>query len=377
MKKAIILTHPLQLNYGGLLQAFALQKVVERMGVDVVTDKNACQRYSGNGKFTKYAKNVVKTVLNLFGKRYVTISQLKTISQNTDRFIRNYIKTTDFFKGKNIPPQKVISKYDIFIVGSDQIWRKKFMNVQAYFLNFIRYDDTKTKIAYAGSFGTDNLSEWTQEDIDTCKKLAPKFNAISVREDSGANIFDKYFNIRVPQVLDPTMLLNREDYLDVIETVDKKHREKVLLCYMLNNTDPKKIELIQYVADKMSLNPMFVMPEEDLTPHTENIQKCIYPSVSHWLSGFRDAEFVLTDSFHGTVFSIIFNKQFVCIDSVSRGSARFASLLKMFNLEDRLINSPHDFNEDLITKKIDYEAVNVIMENMKKKSFDFLKKALQ
>ena len=146
------------------------------------------------------------------------------------------------------------------------------------------------------------------------------------------------------------------------------------MCYVLDKT-PEKSAIINSVKEKLNLRTLEVMQEEPLTLETKDISKCIYPSVSKWLSGFRDASFVVTDSFHGTVFSIIFNKPFICIGNQMRGLTRFTSLLKIFGLENRLIFSQKDFSEKLL-ENIDYEKVNSIKQQWQSKSIEFLKENL-
>ena len=122
----------------------------------------------------------------------------------------------------------------------------------------------------------------------------------------------------------------------------------------------------------MGLTLLEVMPEEIFNKHTKDISKCIFPSVSKWLAGFRDASFVVTDSFHGTVFSIIFNKPFISIANKKRGVSRFTSLLKIFGLENRLISSREEISDHLLDG-IDFDRINDIKEEWQKKSLGFLK----
>ena len=373
MKRVLILSQPLHNNYGGLLQAFALQKVVKNLGFEVITNnvmlrakqKITVKRVVRFG--INLAKRIVKTIL-----RYKTLTpqQYKIVAQNTGRFANKYIDNQHI----EYLSEKEINEFDIFIVGSDQVFRKRWSNVTKYFLEDLKDRNDKIKLAYAASFGTDDLSEWTQEEIETSKTLALKFKAVSVREDSGVDIFRNEFNVKAEHVLDPTLLLEKEDYLKTIDEEDSTIRHDILMCYVLDKT-PEKSAIINSVKEKLNLRTLEVMQEEPLTLETKDISKCIYPSVSKWLSGFRDASFVVTDSFHGTVFSIIFNKPFICIGNQMRGLTRFTSLLKIFGLENRLIFSQKDFSEKLL-ENIDYEKVNSIKQQWQSKSIEFLKENL-
>lgn len=370
MKRVLILSQPLHYNYGGLLQAFALQKIVKELGFEVVTNS---AKLKSKHRITlkkvynfclRKAKNMAKFIL---GYNRMTPQKFKIISQNTQRFIDRFINEESI----DSLTEEQINKFDIFIVGSDQVFRKYYSPVTAYFLEDLKDRNDKIKLAYAASFGTDDLSEWSQEEIDICYDLAPKFKAVSVREDSGVEIFNKFFNIKVELVLDPTLLLEKEDYLETIDEEDMPTQSNVLMCYVLDKT-PEKIQIINHVKNKTGFDLLEIMPKESFNKNTKDISKCIYPSVSKWLAGFRDANFVVTDSFHGTVFSIIFNKPFICIANEERGLSRFTSLLKIFGLEDRLIFSPDEFSENLLNT-VDYEKVNLIKQNWQEKSVSFLK----
>ncbi|MBR2200606.1 MAG: polysaccharide pyruvyl transferase family protein [Bacteroidales bacterium] len=364
MKRVLILTHALHNNYGGLLQAFALQKTVKKLGFHAVT--NDC--------YVKRKRNIFKTCLNLakrivkmlLGYSLLTKEKQKTISQNTQKFIDKFIETQHI---ENLTDD-IADEFDIILVGSDQVFRKAYVDVTQYFLQSLECRDDKTKIAYAASFGTDDLSEWTQNEIEICKTLAPKFKAISVREDSGVEIFKKYFDTKAELVLDPTLLLEREDYLKTIDEEDIVVKNNVLMCYVLDKTS-EKTHIINQIKEQTGLNLLEIMPEETFNKNTKDITKCIYPSVSKWLAGFRDASFVITDSFHGTVFSIIFNKPFVCIANKERGLSRFTSLLKIFGLEDRLIFSQEDLSKNLLDN-IDYNKVNSVKREWQAMSIKFL-----
>ena len=365
MKRVLILTHALHNNYGGLLQAFALQKTVKKLGFHAVTNNCYLNR---NRSIFKTCLNLAKRIVKmLLGYSVLTKEKQKTISQNTHKFIDKFIETQHI---ENLTDD-IADEFDIILVGSDQVFRKAYVDVTLYFLQSLKDRDDKTKIAYAASFGTDDLSEWTQDEIEICKTLAPKFKAISVREDSGVEIFKRYFDTKAKLVLDPTLLLEKEDYLKTIDEEDSAIKDNILMCYVLDKT-PEKTHIINQIKNQTGLNLLEIMPEETFNENTKDITKCIYPSVSKWLAGFRDASFVITDSFHGTVFSIIFNKPFVCIANKERGLSRFTSLLKIFGLENRLIFSPEDFSERLL-KNIDYEKVNEIRQEWQRKSVDYLK----
>ena len=373
-KKVIILTLPLENNYGGLLQAYALQKVVSDMGFDVYTDRNACKNKTWKNFFLRFYLPLRYKQLQLCGKKVITPKMRQVQYQKLVRFIDENIKTVDFFKGRDNPRRKDIEKYEVYVVGSDQIWRKKYVRVKSYFLDFLKGKDNICRIAYAASFGTDNIDEWNDEDKKVCGSLIQKFTAISVREKDGVAILKKQFETHATLVLDPTLLLTKEIYnrLDGVEKIPR--RNKLLFCYVLDLNEDKK-NLINHLKEEYELEQVLF-----ISPKMENIDKnlpvdFVYPSMAEWISGFRDAEFVFTDSFHGTVFSILFNKDFICYANKTRGLSRFESLFESLEINVKLIFNSQDYNK-CHPIKIDYTKVNEKLNLLRRDSMSFLSKSL-
>lgn len=226
-------------------------------------------------------------------------------------------------------------------------------------------------MAYAASFGTDHLSEYSKAEIGIALECIKLFNAVSVREETGIRLCRDYLKTNAVHVLDPTMLLNKNDYLKLIEDEDRSCSQDILLTYILDRT-PEKSIIIEKISNFLHLSPCENGPIKTFSNIVENnASECIYPSISKWLAGFRDAQFVVTDSFHGTVFSILFNKPFVAILNPERGSSRFVSLLSMLHLEDRLITSTGNIDK-ICRKEIDYKDVNRILSLKKQDSMHFL-----
>ena len=184
----------------------------------------------------------------------------------------------------------------------------------------------------------------------------------------------RYLDVDACQVLDPTMLLDECDYIHLVEKESEGKSAGSLLFYILD-PEQSKLDYIAKVAVSLNLVPFSVMPELQVGAKTiVDIDRCVFPSVTKWLRGFMDAEFVVCDSFHGAVFSIIFNKKFVVLGNEKRGMARFYSLLKMYGLEERLITDWSNF--DIVTKSIDWDSVNRIREERKNFSMEFLLNSL-
>ena len=227
------------------------------------------------------------------------------------------------------------------------------------------------RIAYAASFGKDS-NFISQEKLPICKDLLKLFDAISVREKSAEAICKKVFNVEAKWILDPTMLLSREDYCTLFHKSQTLPSKGKLIYYVLdsNETILKHIEQIAQNLGLKSHN-CYVSKYKG-----NSIQYDLYlPPVEQWLKAFEDAEYVITDSFHACVFSILFNKPFVCIGNKSRGNARFDSLLGLFGLEFRLVEGLSDIEEKILIP-IYWDRVNKILKEKRKEANEFIVNAL-
>lgn len=365
-----ILTQPLHNNYGGILQAYALQKVLKDMGHEVLT----VDLHSGE---TFYRKT--RLLAGRIYRKYLL--KQKNISifhnqPNIKKFIEDNISLT-----KHIPSVEKINRlkkynFDAYVVGSDQVWRPDYSpDIPTFFLDFIESEKNIKRLAYAASFG---IEDWMFSPGLTakCAKLVQKFDAVSVREESGVYLCENYLKVSAQHMPDPTLLLKKDDYIKLIEKDHIPAKEKTIMVYILDQTDETK-EIIKKVKHYCNLTINTVMPEKVFSKENRlNIEQWIYPPVTQWLRGFFDAEFVLTDSFHGTIFAILFNKPFITIGNKKRGLTRFYSLLNLFNLADRLI-LPED--EIIIEEKlepINYQKVEDILSKEKEKAFVFLSNSL-
>lgn len=373
-----ILTLPLNSNYGGVLQAYALQTVLKRMGHDVLEvelKKNLRWQYPPLWKMPLS-----------FGKRFlfkyiVRCKNQKILLERYERkiypllvhdileFISKYIKQ---FKVDKFIDCK--GKFDAFVCGSDQIWRYKYYpffegDIANVYLKFLG-DDSCKRIAYAVSFGTDNW-EYPAKETAECKNWIQKFDAVSVREETGAKLCSTYYDIKAKHVLDPTMLLSKDDYVALIEKSDVPKSKGNLFCYILDNTE-EKMNVVKNIEKRRHLSSFFM--NGDCGNLAEDLEKRIQPPVESWLRAFYDSEFIVTDSFHACVFSILFHKQFLVIGNKDRGLARIHSLLSMFGLEDRLTSDTGlDINR---MKTIDYDRVDGILAKHREDSRSFLIQAL-
>lgn len=368
--KVGVLTFHSSNNYGALLQCYALSKTLEDFGLNV-------------------------SIINIRKEYIKDISEKKFIAKNkylAKDFIENSIfqKEFDIFRDKYLRGKftKSIKKieelksfsetYDAVIVGSDQVWRYAYTkNTQkSFFLDFV--SDKTIKVSYAASFGLDYF-EGDAELEATIKKLINRFDDVSVREDVGVAICKNKFGIEAAHVLDPVFLLNSHDYENII-TEEKDNIEEPYLAYYLLNTDKFRTELISNTLKfsnlKKTIN-IYTNERFSFRKPSFPISKFKFKSFSSWLKILKNAKFIVTDSFHGLAFSIIFNKQFICIANKARGASRMKSILSLMGLEHRLIFEGQDTYDLNNMNKVDYEIVNKKLQFEKNKSLIFLQKALK
>ena len=312
-------------NYGAILQSYALQKKLASMGHEPFLI-NISEIY---WRLRLYIKRFIfKYILRKKGARDVFFEkELRELSQKPQRFINENLQIKDISYVK-----KNKNNLDAIIVGSDQIWRSTyFPNIERAYLSFAQGWSIK-RIAYAPSFGTDKW-EYTKRQTRNCKRLLNLFNAVSVREESGIELCEKYFGRKVVQVLDPTLLLDVQDYISLFKKVNANESKGDLLVYFLELTEEKN-NIKNVVASFKDLVPFEVNSaiKNVSLPFSERIA----PPLENWLRGFYDAKFVITDSFHACAFSIMFHKPFLVYGT--RSMSRFDSLLNLFNLDNRKIS---------------------------------------
>ncbi len=361
-------------NYGGILQSYALQEVLRRCGHDVhIIAKKHKEKEIYLGLIPRLGVRLIKKIFKNRNTRVFTERYRNRINpiifQHTFRFCEEYLNIHLIDKFSDI----LSSDYDAFIVGSDQVWRPRYFEKQFKegisnaFLNFTDGWNVK-RIAYAPSFGTDSW-EYSSKKTKQCKELIRKFDAISVREESGICLCNEYFGVHAIQLCDPTLLLGKKDYECLVKS-DTPHSTGSLLVYCLDKSNEFD-SLVSKIAEERNLEPFYVNSiQGDNLP----IEKKIKPSVESWIRGFMDAEFVVTDSFHACVFSLIFHKPFLVLGNKNRGLSRFESLLKMVGQESRLLYSSLDYNEK--TKEISYDDTDIVIEKLQLQSVNFLRNAL-
>ncbi|MDM1405491.1 polysaccharide pyruvyl transferase family protein [Myroides marinus] len=373
MNKIGILTLPPISNYGGILQNYALQVVLSSRGNECITLERRQKRTFVKdlmGHFKNYTYNRIR------GNYYFKLSnfQKKLVYAEQSRFKEKYIVSSSILYSSSELKKYIQSEnINIVIVGSDQVWRNDYTPfLSDMFFCSITSGDNIKKVAYAASFGKDSI-DYSGENINAIKMSLQGFDLITVREESGVEICRKDLACQAKHVLDPTLLLSKDDYIRNLGLIDNPLAQaKGVYSYLLDS-DVKKDELINFISGFYNCIDYKVQPKCFEGDVSKNIEDYKSPAIEEWLQGFLDARFVVTDSFHGTVFSILFNKQFYAIINKDKGASRFESLLKMFDLEDRLIDlSFLDMNQLDLNKEVDYNVVNQRLELLRTKSKELL-----
>lgn len=370
-----ILTHPLDYNYGCLLQAFALQKTIKSMGHEVVTiDRFSDPRVAFFSQFKNWMKRIAAHYIKGKNVRIcwnpnLTMDMKRTLFSQTQKFVDRNITNTGIVFPSDLERIDKEYLFDAYVVGSDQVWLPNFsLNC---FLDFVHRDNVK-RIFYAASTGSTSFADIPSIAMK-CKNLSRKFSGISVREDSLLPVVKKALGREAIQVLDPTLLLDAKDYLAAC--VEKEDDSPIIFTYILDKTYDKQV-LVGKVQKELQL-PIVAGSVEKNYERGKNmdINKCIYPSVDHWILNMARAKFVVTDSFHGTCMAITFRKPFVVVGNKARGLNRFLSLLSLFNLENRMITDSTQLSPSFYSQ-LDNKYISELLKKKRTEAIDFIKKCL-
>lgn len=368
MNKIGIITVYQNTNYGSKLQSYAMQHFLKSIG------------YSAeNIPFIKMVKNEVNLlarILNFFvfalkkPSIFLTIFARKKCNKRNNIFVdytHNHINESIYTVRQireKINEQN--NPYYKYICGSDQIWAPNQFN-ENYFLSFI--GDNSTKIAYAPSIG---LPQVPFELVDKYKILINNIKFVSIREKDGANIIKKITGRDVPVVVDPTLLLTKDDWKK--HMIEPKIRSPYILCYFLGNNKCHR-RWVEKLSKKTGYK-VIVLPFATRDYYWGD-EKIFEAGPREFLGLINDAKIVCTDSYHGMLFSINLNKEFYVFlrfksnDKINQNS-RVLNFLEIINLQNKIV----DLNSENIFEKIDWMNVNDLIDNERTKSIKYLKKAL-
>lgn len=363
-----ILTQPLRTNYGGILQNYALQQTLKEMGHEVYTLDLRDDARPGAAKIlrrlAKFALGKIPAPYIFYERRFR--KDYPVFTRHTRAFVDAHIS---LFPCRDLREELRPDSFDAYIVGSDQVWRAGYNEIGTMFLDFTG-DWSVKRLAYSASFGTETW-DYPPGETEACAALAKKFNAVSVREDSGITLCREHLGVEAVKLADPTLLLPKEHYEALALSSAAEAPNGRLFVHILDMT-PQKEEIIRRLESEYDA-PAFSCNQQAPETRLElPLEKRIQPPVEQWLRSFMDAEYVVTDSFHATVFSIIFRKKFLVLGNPQRGLTRIHSLLEGFGLEKCLFCS----DKTPSFQEIDYLSKIFTIEQLIKEAREFLSRNL-
>lgn len=370
MRKIAIITLNGYYNYGNRLQNYALQETLKTLGFLVetlVVNTRPQESYTLSIRIINLfinssAKEIMERLkYKIFLKKKIDMLNEKRSKVFKD-FTYQYIKETDHVIYDDNIPDNLRDKYDYFIVGSDQVWNPAYTNGSSiYFLTFAK---RHKRIAYAASFG---VSEIEAEYLDKYKKWISEMHFLSIRENDGAGIIKKLIGRDAPVLVDPTLLLTKEQWLSIAKRALNKPKGDYIVTYFLGGIPDWYREQI----NRFAINKNF----EIVNLGDMNERESYKAGPSEFIDYISDCSALLTDSFHGTIFSIIFEKPFAVFERIGGRAmnSRIETLLSKFELNSRSIDKM-SMEEDLL--RIDFSHIPYILETERKKSIDYLKNAL-
>lgn len=342
-------------NFGAILQSYALSKTIDKLGYEV--------------KVINYRNQISESITD------------RLSVQNLNEFRINHIPyTLPCYTDEDLT--RLNNDFDTFIVGSDQVWNYNYLkwafpdNIAKYFLNFV--SPTKKIISYAASFAEDNWSGNANEVEEAIQALS-RFSHISVREKSGVNICKNIFKVDSNHVLDPTFLLDNDEYENIISeenvhTIDKKY----ILYFSLDNDLESTINTNENLINFSNQNKLKIVNAkgEQINYLGNNFIK--YHTISQWLSYIKNSDLVITDSYHGIIFSIIFKRQFIALQRDYAGNERLNSLFSLLKISDKYVKDLNSIDINSQYKnKIDYNSIYKILKIERSNSLSFLENSLR
>lgn len=355
------------LNFGNSLQNYALSMVLKNLGNEVYTIADPYKSFHIKFDFAKWffqnkLKSDLAILLNYNRQADFFIQSIK--AQKAFLEFDNECLNLDFdFCIKSKIRQK-IDKYDFYVAGSDQIWKTFSDNG----IKLLTFAPKEKSISYAASFGKNDVKETEKLKY---KEALKEINYISVREDAGASIVEKLTGKRAEVHVDPTLLLNKDEWNSVAKKPDYSIEKSYLLTYFLGYKPKCLIKTINNIAEENNLKIINLVDRSD--------KKWLEIGPREFIYLIKNSNLFFTDSFHGSVFSIIFKKYFIVTNRINKGqnvmSSRIDTLLSKFKLENRRGTPENGYCKDNLFN-IDYSYVDEILEKEKEKSLNYLKMAL-
>lgn len=359
-------------NYGNRLQNFALQEILKDLQFETMTIvvDNRIHSLGKNKVFlTKLRKKSFYDLFNSINyriKRFCTQKKYGELLLEREEifkdFTKRHISESNYTISQvNLHEIKLL-EYDYFVTGSDQVWNPNYIGKSS--LNFLTFAESNKRIAYAPSFG---VSEIEKQHSDNYKKWLSGINKISVREEDGAKIIKKLTGREAQVLVDPTILLSKERWVSISKPAANKPNKKYLLTYFLGGV-PKEYK--KQIDELLTKHDLEIINLGDIKE-----EETYKTGPSEFIDYINSCSMFCTDSFHGVVFSILFEKPFIVYERIGKGRSMFSridTILNKFDLKERTADNI-DLNDVF---EIDYSHTPFILEKEREKSINYLKDAL-
>lgn len=385
-KKVGIVSCYFKHNYGSMLQAYATQKVLDNMEIPNETINIDENIDFANGKKKYYMSQITNIPFIKSKLGMVKLKLDKKINKNLGNniqirdnkykeFEKNFKLTKPYKTYKELSAQ--CANYSDVIVGSDQLWLPVNVVADYYTLNWV--PDNVNKVSYATSFGVSTVPDKYKNDY---KKFLNRINCLSTREEAGIKLVDQLSDNKATLVCDPTLLLNKKEWMD-IQKEEPIIKEKYILCYFLGkNIEHRKFA--ERLKEKTGCKIVSLNHADEYVKYSDKF--CDYAPYdigpAEWINLIRNAEYVCTDSFHGTVFSLINNTKFFTFERYSNKNSkvstnsRIYSLLGIVDLKERILSGTEDV-DDVIKMQINFDNVNEKIDKFRESSKIFLKNSIK
>lgn len=357
MKKVAILTFSNTTNYGAVLQAYALKNKLINLGYDAEVLNYNCQAVKEREKIHVFDKNIrvtIKNILLIYPKFIRKITFKKFVR-------RENLYTKKTYNDKNISSTN--NEYDIYVVGSDQVWNLQLSGYDYhYFLNFV--SENKTKVSYAASLGSDEIDF---QEYSMVVKFLKKFNYIALRESSSINVLDKLEVRNAISTIDPVFLLTRFEWNDKIPKKNK-HTDKYILLYFIHNGN-KTFDIAKKIAKKYNYKIIYL---NNYDIYRKGMKNVFSTDPFEFINLIKNAELIITGSFHGIAFSINMNKDFYYEKAVSKknNNTRIDNLVELFGLKSRNVL---ELEKKSMVTQINFDSVNDKLKSYRENAENYIR----
>lgn len=367
MDKVGIITYHFAQNYGAVLQCYALQRYLILNGYNVLILNAITEKQKNNNSLFNKRKGISNIYVNVCLLPFV-LSRIRK-KNRFEQFVAKYLNCTDIVTNRDQLLNLIVKeKFNFLISGSDQVWNPYIPDFEDLF--FFPFETSVTKIGYSISIGR---AEY--KDLIKFEKYIKDFSKIALREKSSKEIIRNFTNEELSITIDPVLLLEKKEWNNIIKHNAKLIIEKYIFCYFLDKKHmDKNLEIAKYISKFLGIRIKCISMHFDINSFKDCFVHDAGPS--EFLELISNADFVLTDGYHGTVFSTIFNKNFFSIiHNKNSNDSRIKDYLESLGLKHRIIYDIDDINNNSLNN-IDYDEVNIKIKKIPQESYSFLKKSL-